>query len=186
MDYGYVCFAYSKNEWIARAIAWFTGSQWSHSFITVPSMLGKQMALEAAGSGVSMVAFDSAYRNNPNQNYAVFRFKADQFAINCAILRCVEMLETPYGYAEYPWFVWRGINKALGRDIKSQNNWSQQGTVCSGLVRMYLEESGYATLLSGFGKDSANAQDVYEAVLAHPELFELVETNILSSYAKLA
>ena len=174
-EYGYVCFAYSKDEWIAKAIAWLTKSQWSHSFFTAPSMLGREMVMEAASTGASMTPFDISYRNNPNQAYEVYRFKCDQANIDAAISQCMNELETMYGFLEYPWFIWRSINTWFGHDIKSNDNWSQQGIVCSGYARHFLAYAGYESLFSGFGKSSANAQDVYNIVKAHPELFELIE-----------
>ncbi len=175
IEYGYVCFAYSKNEWIAKAIAWFTRSQWSHSFITIPKILDREMAMEAGGNGVSAVPFDIAYRNNSNQKYEVYRFKCDSEKIDYAISKCMNKLETSYGYLEYPWFIWRSLNFLFKRDIKIQNNWSSQGTICSGLVRAYLEEAGYVELFKEYGIDSNSAQDVYNIVKSHSDLFELIE-----------
>lgn len=177
MEYGYICFAYSKNEWIAKAIAWFTKSKWSHSFVTMPPILGREMAMEASASGVAMTPFDIAYRNNPNQTYEAYRFNIDPEQIDLSLLKCMNELETSYGYLEYPWFIWRSFNKLFGRDIKNQNNWSKQGTVCSGLVRQFIENSGHKELFTGFGIDSANAQDVYEIVKANLNLFQLVESK---------
>lgn len=177
MDYGYVCFAYSKNEWIAKAIAWFTKSKWSHTFITVPSMLGKEMVMEAGAGGVEMVTFDKAYRNDSSQAYEVYRVKLPQEVIDRAILKCMESLELPYGYLEYPWFIWRFINRWFGRDIKGQNNWSTSKKVCAGLVDIYEDELGLQAYSEAFGNNSITAQDIYEIVKAHPEVFELVESK---------
>lgn len=175
IEYGYVCFAYSKNEWIAKAIAWFTRSKWSHSFITVPPMFDREMVMEAATGGTQTVMFDKAYRNNPNQRYEVYKLKVSKKAIDKAILKCMDRLEMPYGYLEYPWFMWRSLNKLFGRDIKNQDNWSKKDEVCSGLASFFLKSVGFKRLFRGFGKNSITAQDVYEAVKANPELFELVE-----------
>lgn len=177
MEYGHVCFAYSKNEWIAKAIAWFTKSQWSHTFITVPPMLGKEMVMEAGEGGVEMVMFDQAYRNNPDQKYEVYRVKLPQATIDNAIAKCMDKLEVPYGYLEYVWFIWRYLNMWFGRDIKSQDNWSTSKEVCAGLVDIYNDELGLQALSDVFGNNSISAQDIYEIVKAHPELFELVESK---------
>lgn len=177
MEYGHVCFAFSKNEWIAKAIAWFTKSQWSHTFLTVPPMLGKEMVMEAGGGGVEMVTFDQAYRNNSGQKYEVYRVKLSPETINQAISKCMDKLEMPYGYLEYPWFIWRFMNKWVGRDIKAQDNWSTNLEVCAGLVDIYLDELGLQALSKDFGNNAISAQDIYEIVKAHPELFELVESK---------
>lgn len=175
MEYGYVCFAYSKNEWIAKAIAWFTKSKWSHTFLTAPPMLGKEMVMEAGAGGVEMVTFDKAYRNDPTQAYEVYRVKVSQEIIDEAIAKCMDKLELPYGYLEYPWFIWRYLNRWLGRDIKGQDNWSTDKEVCAGLVDIYIDELGLSVLSKDFGNNSISAQDIYEIVKSHPELFELVE-----------
>lgn len=178
MEYGYICFAYSKNEWIAKAIAKITKSKWSHTFITIPPILGKEMVMEAGQGGIEVVMFDIAYRDNPDQIYEVYKINVDQSKIDASILKNMRDLETTYGFLEYPWFIWRGINSYFGRDIKNQDNWSQQGKVCSGLSRNFItdiDDPILSALFIKFGKSSTNAQDIYEIVLANPELFTLIE-----------
>lgn len=178
MEYGFICFAYSKNETIAKIIAKVTSSQWSHSFITVPSILGKEVVMEAASNGIDMTLFDLSYRNNANESYEVYKFLVKPEKIDHSIVKCMKKLESSYAYLELPWFIWRALNKKLGRDIKSHNNWSTNGLVCSGLVRKFIENAGQGALLSGFGRDAVAPQDIYEIVLAHPELFQLVEKKV--------
>lgn len=174
MNYGYIGFSFSKNIWYDKIIAKVTKSKWSHSFITIPSILGREMVMESVANGVCMIPFDFAYRDNPHQDYRVYRFKIHKDNIDTSISLCMNQLETAYGWLEYPWFLWRAICAVFGKDIKAQNNWSPQGTVCSGLVRFFIENAG-CDLFREFGIDSANAQDIYEVVLTHPELFELIE-----------
>lgn len=174
-DYGYVCFSYS-NVWYDWCITKVTASRWSHAFITIPSIVGKQMVLQAVTSGVSAVPFDSAYRNNDKISYEIYKFKIKKGKIDSSISRCMNRLGTSYGFLEYPWLLWRALNMLVGRDIKSHSNWCEQGTICSGLVRSYIEECGY-NFFSEFGKDAVNPQDAYVVIKSHPELFELVESK---------
>lgn len=175
MEYGYICFAYSKNEWIAKAIASITDSEWSHCFITIPPILDQEMALEDATGGIEPILFDIGYRNNPNQKYEVYRVKIDKNIIDESIIKCFGLLQEPYGYLAYPWFIWRAINLFFGKDIKRQDNWYQKYRVCSGLDRFYLENCILPSLFKDFGKGSSNAQDTYQIVKTYPELFELIE-----------
>ena len=175
-EYGYIVFSYTKNEWIAKQIAWFTDSKWSHCFFTVPPMLGREMVMEAVAGGVSVAQFDLCYRANIDQAYEVYRFKISQENIDQAICKTMDLFEVAYGFLHYVWFIYRTICKKLGKDIKSQDNWaSKNGEVCSDLLRHYIEASGYKSLFEGYGQDSAAPQDIYDIVLAHPELFELTE-----------
>lgn len=172
-NYGYVCFAYT-DVWYDWCISKVTSSQWSHSFITIPPILGREMTLEAVSSGVSVCQFDIEYRDNPKVKYEVYQFKIHNDKMDFAIIQCMNKLESSYGFLEYPWLIWRSINKIFGVDIKSQNNWCQEGTICSGLVRAYIENCGYK-LFTNFGKDAPTPQDVYEIVQSRKDLFELVE-----------
>jgi len=178
-EYGFICFAYTNNKWYDWCIAKFSKSSWSHSFFTCPPMLGEEMVMEADSSGVSVCSFDQHYRQNSTQTYKVFRFKnVDQATIDAAIKNRIPELEVTYGYLEYPWFIWRYLNRMVGRDIKAQDNWCQNGNeVCSQFLREYISDCGYASLFDGYGKGSMAPEDIYQVVLAHPELFELVESK---------
>jgi len=175
VGYGYICFAYSKNEWIAKAIAWFMRSQWSHSFITIPPVIDNEMAMEAAGSGTQTILFDKGYRNNKNQKYEIYQVNYSKDKINKSIDSCLKKLEMPYGYLEYPWFIWRFICKSFGKDISGQNNWSTKDEVCSGLVESFLSRLPCYNLFAKFGKNSICPQDIYEIVKANPHIFRLIE-----------
>jgi hypothetical protein len=176
-EYGYVCVSNSKKDFKARVIKFVTRSNWSHSFLTAPDMLGHQMALESAGGGVSLCPFDKHYRNDDTQGYRVYRFKVTQEMKDEAISTLINELETSYGWLELPWFAWRALNKFFGRDIRRQNNWSKIGTICSELVAQYISMCGHAYLFGQFGDGSVNAQDVYEICELNKVLFELVESK---------
>jgi hypothetical protein len=176
-EYGYVCVSNSKKAFVGRIIKFVTRSNFSHSFITVPDMLGERMVMEAAANGVSVVPFNKAYRVDPDEGYRIYRFKADPAAKDAAILTIAQSLETGYGFLELPWFIWRAVNRLFGRDIRGQNNWSDAGTICSELAAQYISMSGFSHLFEDFGRCSVNAQDIFEICKANPELFELIEVK---------
>lgn len=177
MQYGYVCVSNSKKEFTARIIRFFTRSKWSHSFVTIPDLLDTPMAMEAAGSGVSICSFNKHYRDNDGQAYKVYRFQGDASAIDASLRSLLTELQTGYGYLELPWFAWRSICRYFGKDIKAKDNWSQAGTICSELVAQYITNAGYSDFFSQFGKGSVNAQDIYEILESNPETFELIESK---------
>lgn len=177
MNYGYVCVSNTKKSFQSSVIRFFTQSSWSHSFITIPDLVGTPLAMEAAGSGVSICSFNKHYRDDKTQAYKVYRFRADPIAIDSALAQLLVELQTGYGYLELPWFAWRGLNKMFGRDISSQDNWSQAGRICSELVAQYITYAGYPQLLGRFGRGSINAQDIFEMVESNPEIFELIESK---------
>jgi hypothetical protein len=178
-QYGYVCFAYTKNKWYDWCISKLTGSKWSHSFFTCPPMLGKEMLMEACGGGVSVSSFDIGYRNNVNQAYEVYQLKIDRATIDSSIKNQIKELEDSYAFLAYPWFMWRYLNRFLGRDIKAKDNWYQSQTtrICSQFLREFIEGCGFKSLFDGYGLGSASPQDIYTLVLSRPDLFELIESK---------
>jgi hypothetical protein len=191
MNYGYVVLAATKGEWAADGIEWFTGSRFSHSFVTVPPQAGLEMCIEASGKGIDEVPFDSQYRQNPTQSYLVYQVNLPKEVIDQAIDYVLETLEQSYAYLAYPWFIWRFLLwKIFKKDIKAKNNWYTKEYVCSGLVRLYLdsppvraylETNGMQPLFNGFGQGSVTPEDLYAIYNSNPNLFKLIETKNFTS-----
>lgn len=177
MEYGHVVLANSKQEFTARMIKLLTRSQWSHSLVTSAPQLGVEMGMEAAGSGVSQLPFDKAYRQDPGQGFRVYRINLAQDVKDSALRSILPELESPYGYADLPWFIWRAINRLFGRDIKSQNNWASKNDICSQLVVKYLTACGLSALFAGYGVNTIAPQDLQEIMDAHPETFQVIENK---------
>lgn len=178
MEYGCIVISNTKKGFTQSVIRLVTRSKYSHSFFTIPSVLGKEMAVEAAGCGISAVPFESAYRNNPKVSYRIYRFKVDGLVKDKAIGKALEKLQTGYGYLELPWFMWRAVNLWFGRDIRAQDNWYQRGEICSEYTSEYISDCEHSKLFDSFGLGSVNAQDILEICEANPELFELTEEKI--------
>jgi hypothetical protein len=175
MSYGYVVLADSKSGFVPNGIKWFTQSQFSHSLVTTPDILGAPMCIEAAEGGVDFTRFDESYTNNQSQGYEVWNVKVDQSVKDAALLILFNDLETHYGFLEYPWFIWRRINLFFGRDIKSHNNWNTDGMICSQLCVAYLKACSIPEyVFAGYGNGSIAPQDLQNIFKAHPEYFEKV------------
>lgn len=173
--YGTIVLASTSGQFLPNAIKWFTRSQFSHSLVTTPDILGVPMCVEAAESGVDSTRFDTSYVNNQTQGYEVWNIKIDQSLKDEAIISLLNDLEISYGFLQYPWFIWRRICLFFGKDIKSQNNWIREGMICSQLCVAYLRACGLNGVLNGFGEGSISPQDLQDIFKANPDLFELVE-----------
>jgi len=173
--YGNIVLASTKSGFIPNAIKWFTKSQFSHSLVTTPDTLGTPMCIEACEGGVDSCRFDKGYSNNIDQGYQVWNIKIDQATKDRAIVSIFNDLETGYGFLEYPWFMWRQLNRLFGRDIKSQNNWNTNGMICSQLCVAYLTACGLGYIFVGYGRGAIAPQDLQDIFKAHPELFEMTE-----------
>ena len=175
MSYGNLVLASTKKGIIPNAIKWFTNSVFSHSFVTMPDILGTPMCMDASESGVDMLRFDYGYSDNPGQGYQVWELKLPQNVKDKAIVQILKDLETSYGFLAFPWFVWRKVCRWFGKDVKAQNNWSQAGMICSQLCVAYLLACGLESVFKGYGTGSIAPQDLQNIFVAHPELFEKIE-----------
>jgi hypothetical protein len=179
MNFGDIVLANTKKGFIVNAIKWFTNSVFSHSFVTMPDVLGFPMCIEACDHGVDMTRFDTGYLNNMGQGYEVWQINVDQSIKDEALKEIINDLETGYGFLEYPWFMWRHFLRFFGKDIKSQDNWNTWGMICSQLCVSYLKviltAIGREDVLAGYGNGSISPQDLQDIFKANPDLFSLIE-----------
>jgi len=176
MNSGNLVLATTESSFISKCIRWFTQSQFSHSFVTMPDVLSFPMCIEAAGGGVDYIRFDTEYSNNQAASYQLWNIKIDQSIKDKAMQSILNDLEIGYGFFQYIYFIWRKINSLLGRDIKSQNNWFNEGMICSQLCVAYLTACGLGYIFAGYGKGSIAPADLFTIFNAHPELFEAIQS----------
>jgi hypothetical protein len=177
VSFGDVVLARSSNEFIASAIEWFTNSDLSHSLVTMPDLMGYPMCMEAVAGGVDMARFDTNYADNASESYQVWQVNVPDSVKEAALKSILDDLETRYGFLSYPWFIWRALNRLLGRDIKAQDNWNTTGMICTQVCAAYLTACGLSSVLAGYGKGSLCPQDLQDIFKAHPDLFTLVGTK---------
>jgi hypothetical protein len=172
MEYGHIVISDNvKNKLTSPVIRLFTGSEWSHSFVTIPSILGVPMCIEASSEGVDTLRMDKGYIDNPDERLIIYKVNIPNEIKDEAIKVCLNELQVKYGYLELPWFAWRWINEKLGKDIRNQDNWSQAGVICSELCVTYLTACGLGHLVEAFGKGAVNAEDVRKIAEANPQYF---------------
>jgi hypothetical protein len=169
MAYGQIVLAGSKSGFVPRAIKFLTKSKFSHSLITAPDMVKLPMCVEAAENGVSVIRFDQAYTQNSSENIEIWEVLVSNEAKDNGLTHAFDKLEKGYGFLELPWFIWRAMNKLVGRDIKSQNNWSRN--------RIYLVNTGLGKLFDMYGRGAVAPQDISDVMNANPKYFKKVFSN---------
>lgn len=175
MDSGNIILATSKSSFMSKCIRWFTSSQFSHSFVTMPDVLGLPMCIEADAGGVDCARLDTNYLDNTDEAFQVWTVNVSQDVKDQALKQIINDLEVSYGILEYPWFMWRRINKLFGKDIKNQNNWNTDGMICSQLCVAYLKACNLE-IFQGYGVGSIAPQDLQDIFKAHPQLFILSQS----------
>lgn len=175
MEYGHIVISRLKKGWFSSLVRFVTRSDYSHTLLTVPPVCGEEMGLESSHVMTAAMPFEPWYRKNTNAAYRVYRFRASPAKKRAALVKAMRSFTAGYGYRKLPWFIWRALNKLIGRDIRAQSNWSQSGLICSDLVAQYISDAGFSHLFAKFGKASIHSQDIYEICEACPEIFELIE-----------
>jgi hypothetical protein len=171
MEYGRIVLANTKKGLVPAAIRFFTKSKFSHSLITVPDLIDVPMCIEAAEYGIDTLRFDTGYLQNPDVEIEIWEVHLPKDQIDAGIKAALDKLETGYGYLELPWFAWRWLNAVFGKDIKHQDNWCKNGTICSQLCELYLNETKRNDLFDDFGKGSVSPSDLRAVMVANPEYF---------------
>lgn len=172
---GDIVLASCKDNWISKCIEWFTKSVFSHSFVTMPDILGVPMCIEAVEGGINMGLYDRVYLKSPGEGLEIWTINIDQEIKDEALRNIMNYLQVGYGFLEYPWFMWRHLLRAFGKDIKAQDNWNKSGMICSELCVEYLKACGLDFIFEGYGDGSIAPQDLQDIMKAHPDLFTLTE-----------
>lgn len=177
MKYGHIVLASTKRGFIPNSIKWFTKSKFSHSFITIPSILDLPMCIEAAEGGVDTTRFDKSYINNKNQGYEVWEVKINKKEKDKAIKHVISDLEIGYGFLQYPYFILKRLLLLFGIDIKGKNNWfRKEGMICSQLCIAYLKACGLNHIMKDYGNGSIAPQDLRDIMTSNPKIFRLINT----------
>lgn len=178
MEFGQIVIARNTKHWISKCIAYLTNSYWSHSFITAPPMCNRLMCVEAVSGGVSIMPFDIGYEEDPNEDFIVYEVLVTDDIKEKSINQILNDLEVGYGFLEYPWLIWRWVCMKFGKDIKSQDNWSNDGIICSELSEEYLKACGFSQLFKDFGVAAVTPEDLYKLVRANPQYFREVKRKL--------
>jgi hypothetical protein len=152
---------HSKNP-ISKAIAWFTGSRWSHTILIVEHSKYIYTS-ETSDFEVVMHTLDDSL-NDPTVIMEVFRADLSPDQQKLIVEKCMENLGQTYGYFQ---FISLGVRALLRRwfGIKI-NNFIRQGVVCNQHVLYGLSQIPSLGELYGMDPESIDQQELYEKVVS--------------------
>lgn len=177
---GQIGFSYNSTSWLSKLIAFFTRSEWSHTFLlTRPVSHLQTVAVQEANTIVRVVPFGKFYADKVEQKWEIWEVKGlNQADMDAALSLCFDRYSgVTYGFLQLPWFIWRWLNEKLGRDIrKTRNPWSK-GIICSELVFEFLHVIGKGDLLADLQTNTVHPEDLLRIFKAHPEMFARVGSS---------
>lgn len=124
------------NSFIQRAIRFFTGSKFSHSFTIIA--VGEELsALETTETRVTITPINLKLKeNNWVQIWEVFAKKEEKLnALNRSYYNHSGKM---YGYKSYLWFLYRYFARKFGKDPTRMWGWASKGITCTELTCDYL------------------------------------------------
>jgi len=168
----------ANASWLQKLIMFFTASKWSHGFIVTFPVEGEEMVMEAQ-MAVCTVPL-ARYRGDVNCAYEIYQpqgiVRSDEVTDRALLKGYHEWAGTRYGFLQLPCFVIKWVYEKLRIPMIHLPDWVRQGIICSEVQYDYLTEISLSPILN-FDPDLVSPQDLYGVVKAHPELFQLVESQ---------
>ena len=162
---GTVGFTRKKGNFISKAIRWFTGSKWSHTFIMY-QVEPEPLVVEA---GIFEVLIDLPAKYDTH-HYVTAYFEPAGFSseeIERGIARVRSKIEVHYGWLQLLGFIPVVIFRRLfGLKI---SNPSKGGIICSELVLLYLRALEPGSKWDSMDKNATSPEDLFVEISKHPK-----------------
>ena len=158
----------------------FATSPVSHAFVVGFKENGLVPSAFEASLKIQKVPMTN-YTSDPNQYFELWRIaNVPQDQIDKAVLQLyLDYAGKDYGYLELPWFIWRKLNALVGRDIRSQANWSSVGTFCSQLAFDLMDGILFSsTIFAPYHANTCTPEDLRQLFRQYPKIFTMVYSNI--------
>lgn len=159
---GDIGFVMHHDNPLSRAIAWFMGSQWSHSFIVFGECNGKILVVETSDLQVVINEADR-YDTDPNVTMEVFRPMATTDRCLEAALKAQALNGTVYGFLQLFSFGLRRLLRRVGIKIP---NFIRVGLVCDAVP-----------LTGWYGSTIPDLKNVDPKSIDTEELYQIVSGN---------
>lgn len=156
-----ICFSMCTKNWLSKAIAWFMGSKWSHSFIVIESSKLYTYVCETSDFEVTIGVLED-YLVDPTVNLVVYRINTLSLIDRDKIVKeCLKNNREMYGYLQ---LISLGIRRLLKRIGIHIPNFIRQGIVCDQNVLYGYTKSRVPTL-AGIDPESIDTEEFYQLIL---------------------
>jgi len=170
---GDIGFVMNNSRWISKAISWFMGSKWSHTFLVLEATEERVYLSETSDYEV-WIGLLSEYKDDPNFSYIIYSPKISDEERNKIVTACLKNQGLTYGYLQ---LLSLGLRRLLMRIGIKIPNFIRMGLVCCAHV-LY----GYRhTSIPGFSNidpESIDTEETYQLVLNNLDRFDKVEEKV--------
>lgn len=168
------------QSFIQRAIRWFTGSDWSHSFMIISGPLGELSAIETTDLKVRVASMQHKMAE-PDwlQIWQILpggdpdRERSDH--LHAGLAMYLEYTDTWYGYLSYLWFMYRALMRKVGYEPRTIWRWAAGGVTCTELTCYYLDQLDRVRhVLTSRDLNTLAPAELLAIMHARPDLFKPV------------
>lgn len=161
---GSIGFSRQKGSLLSKAIRWFTGSKWSHTFIVY--QVDPEILVAEAGTFEVVLVPITKYESKKYETTFFFPDRIPFQEVQAGINRARKDIGKVYGWLQILGFIPVVIAKRLlGLKIK---NSMRGGIICSELVLECLRGMEPGNRWDHMQKDSVSPEDLFEELSIHP------------------
>jgi hypothetical protein len=168
------------DSFIQRAIRFFTGSDFSHTFLV---MAGPDAEPAALGTTATIVHFVPLEKEVDSSQWlwVVEPIASDKAKTDAATIIYRHFSGESYGYLSYLWFLYRWAMRQFGYEPMLMWDWAEPGITCTELTARYLSLLGpeFFDLFEGRDYSAIAPEDLRQIVIRNPHLFRVVGWVIL-------
>jgi hypothetical protein len=164
------------NEFIQKAIKFFTRSMFSHSFALMQGPYKILSSFETTSTIVSGADIAHKWEEDDYiQVWDVLEASDDEKRKSLKKLY-KEYAKTRYGYESYLWFIYRAICRLFKYEPKIMWKWVSNGVTCTELSCYYLYNLNaiYRALFDGLDFNTLSPQELYNIMIFNPNLFKQI------------
>lgn len=160
------------DTFIQKAIRYFTGSIFSHSFITMNGPRDILCALETTSTIVKLAPLEHKL-SEPNW-IEMWEILADPIDIERASIQTfAEYVGSRYGYESYLWFMYRSGVRKFGYEPLKMWDWASHGVTCTELSCYTIERinPSFHTIFEGRDYNTIAPQELSIIMHDRSDLF---------------
>jgi len=156
------------DKWIQKAIRFFIGSEFSHSFTTKNNDKGVLCALETSSTTVMFGPMSD--KLNELNWVEMWDVIVPEDKKQASLAKMLPYIGKWYGYLSYIWFMYRWLMRKFGYEPKKMWWWCKGGLTCTELTQKYPKDF-FPELFEGIDPNTIAPPELRKIMVANPDKF---------------
>lgn len=164
------------NKWIQRAIRFFIGSHYSHSFTILEGPFEEFSVLETTSTIVCLTPLERKLSESNWVDLWLITDASKDEIVNANKMIYENYSAMTYGYLAYLWFMYRWLCRKFKYEPKVMWKWCTHGITCSELtsIGISLLNERYSKLFDGYDLNAVSPEELNTIFKNNPSKFRYV------------